>query len=625
MNKQILRNNYRLLGFIILDVILITFSHWISITYISPIEGDFLQIEYWYIYLLIILVVKILVLSIFNLYKIILEFVGFSEVMRVFAATIISSLIVFGIFFFLEKEVFPTYLFLFSIPVEFCLLTAVRFIKRFFISIGFGHNNKKRGNRDFVNTLVIGAGSGGKLVLDEVNKNKRLNNKIIAFVDDDPEKIGKRLNGIIIFGPISNAVKLIDKYAIKEVIIAIASLDAKQLRETIELFESKQIKIRRLPLMTEITSDSYRRIIDIKIEDLLGRGVVQLTNNGLNGFIKGKTVLVTGGGGSIGSELCHQILSNHPKTLIIFDIYENTTYNVQLELLNRIQNEKLDTNLVTLIGSVYNDKRIESVFRDYRPQLVFHAAAYKHVPLMEDSAVEAVRTNVLGTYNVARFSDKYNVEKMVLVSTDKAVRPTNVMGATKSICEKIIQYFSSISNTSFSAVRFGNVLGSNGSVVPLFKKQIDEGGPVTITDKNITRYFMTIPEAVSLILQSGVYATGGEIFILDMGQPVKIYDLAEKMIRLSGYTPHVDIQIKEIGLRPGEKLFEELLIDRKTHIRTNNDKIFIERNGSPKNIEEFIQQVKNEFEVISNQEVKELVQKMATTYIIDNKVVYKDN
>jgi len=238
---------------------------------------------------------------------------------------------------------------------------------------------------------------------------------------------------------------------------------------------------------------------------------------------------------------------------------------------------------------------------------------------MEDSAVEAVRTNVLGTYNVARLSDKYHVEKMVLVSTDKAVRPTNVMGATKSICEKIIQYFSSISDTSFAAVRFGNVLGSNGSVVPLFKKQIDAGGPVTITDKNITRYFMTIPEAVSLILQSGVYATGGEIFILDMGEPVKIYDLAEKMIRLSGYVPHVDIKIKEIGLRPGEKLFEELLLDRETHMKTENDKIFIERNGKPKSIDEFINEVKQEFEVINNHDVKVLVQKLATTYIIDDK------
>ena len=619
MNIKNHRNNFRLLAFVLMDVMIISFSYWIGITYISPIEGNFFDIDYWYFYIIVIVVIKIICLAIFNLYKLLLDFVGFSEVMRVLLSTILSSSIIFVLFQLTNKTVFPPYLFVFTIPVEFVLLLAVRFTKRIFISLGLNSSSRSKSPKDYVNTLVGGACSGGKLVLDEVLKNKRLNNKIIAFADDDEEKIGKRLNGIIIVGPIANSIKLVDKYNIGEVIIAIASLDSERLREIIELFDIKKVKIRRLPLMTELRSDSYRNIIDIKIEDLLSRGVVQLNNTGLTDFIRGKTVLVTGGGGSIGSELCAQILNYSPKALIIFDIYENTTYNVQLELQKRIEEEMLETKLITLIGSVYNDKRIESVFKDYLPQLVFHAAAYKHVPLMEDSAVEAVRTNVLGTYNVARLSDKYHVEKMVLVSTDKAVRPTNVMGATKSICEKIIQYFSSISDTSFAAVRFGNVLGSNGSVVPLFKKQIDAGGPVTITDKNITRYFMTIPEAVSLILQSGVYATGGEIFILDMGEPVKIYDLAEKMIRLSGYVPHVDIKIKEIGLRPGEKLFEELLLDRETHMKTENDKIFIERNGKPKSIDEFINEVKQEFEVINNHDVKVLVQKLATTYIIDDK------
>lgn len=618
MNKAVYTKNLRALEFIIVDALIAIFVLWFSLYFANNINL-FLHNDVLYI-LLITVFLKTVIYSLFHLYHLVLEFVGFSEGIRSFFAVCISQALLYIIYRVFFPGLLPFVLLMFIIPVEFLMIFFARLSKRVLIRIGFiygGTNNIYKKNN--IHTLVIGAGSGGKLVLDEISKNASLRNRVLAFVDDDPIKINKRLNGIPVFGPISDALSLVDKYKVTEIIIAIANLKPERLKAIIELFSQRTLRIRRLPLMTEISTDTKRRIIDVNIEDLLSRGVVELDSQGLLDFIKGKTVLVTGGGGSIGSELCHQILSYHPQTLVVFDIYENTTYDVQIELRRRIDEERLDTHLVVLIGSVYNDTRMESVFETYKPQLVFHAAAYKHVPLMEDSAVEAVRTNVLGTYNVARLSDRYGVEKMVLVSTDKAVRPTNVMGATKSCCEKIIQYFASISKTNYSAVRFGNVLGSNGSVVPLFKKQIAEGGPITITDRKITRYFMTISEAVSLILQSGVYATGGEIFILDMGEPVHIYDLAENMIRLSGLTPGVDIKIVEIGLRPGEKLYEELLIDKDKHIKTQNDKIFIETNGKPINVEDFIAKMKQQFEVISNQEVKQMVQNVVESYIIDDK------
>ena len=615
--KRINSRRARIIEFLIVDILLIIGVCWLGMKFI--LDEDLFKNENLLLIIGLTVVIKITLLTIFGQYNLVLEFVGFLEAIRLFASVISSNLIIFLVYLLIDQAQFPFYFFVLITPLEYFVFIFLRFSKRILIRFGIIYAAPRSRTRHLINTLVIGAGSGGKLVLDEINKNINLKNKIVAFVDDSDEKIKKRLNGIPILGPIANSLEFVEKYNIQEVIIAIANINPERLKEIIKLFAKTSIKIKRLPLMTEISSDSSRKIVDVKIEDLLGRGVIILDNDGLNNFIENKTVLVTGGGGSIGSELCHQILSYNPKTLIIFDIYENTTYEVQLELKKRIDIEKRQTHLIVLIGSVYNDIRIEDVFNAYKPNLVFHAAAYKHVPLMEDSAVEAVRTNVLGTYNVARLADKYQVEKMVLVSTDKAVRPTNVMGATKACCEKIIQYFDSISKTNYSAVRFGNVLGSNGSVVPLFKRQIAEGGPVTITDKEITRFFMTIPEAVSLILQSGVYAKGGEIFILDMGEAVKIYDLAEKMIRLSGLIPNIDIQIIETGLRPGEKLFEELLVDKGVHLKTDNEKIFIERGVSPINIERFIEDIKHQFEVISNQEVKQLVHSLIKSYIVDDK------
>ncbi|MDD4212008.1 MAG: nucleoside-diphosphate sugar epimerase/dehydratase [Bacilli bacterium] len=616
--KKLNHRHFRTTQFILVDCTIIFIAYWFGLYHIQQV--NLFDVDYWLYIILGIIGIKIIFLIIFNLYNLLLEFVGIMELLKLVASELVSSILIYIIFAFAKPGLFSLDFMILVMPVTFILHYFLRGAKRLFlrlrIIVGTGEVNGLK----IIPTLVIGAGSGGKMVLDEVTKNLNLHNRIVAFVDDSPEKIHKSLNGIPIYGPVKDSVALIERFKIQEVIIAIANIESIQLKELIRIFNVASIKIKRLPLMTEISGDSAPTIIDVKIEDLLARGVVDLQNEGVSEFLHDKVVLVTGGGGSIGSELCNQIISYNPRTLIIFDIYENTTYDVQLDLRQRIQEEQRNIHLVVLIGSVYNDHRIEEVMKKYHPQIIFHAAAYKHVPLMEDSAVEAVRTNVLGTYNVASLANKYHAEKMVLVSTDKAVRPTNVMGATKSCCEKIIQYFDNISETNYSAVRFGNVLGSHGSVVPLFKKQITQGGPITITHRDITRYFMTIPEAVSLILQSGVYATGGEIFILDMGEPVRIYNMAEQMIRLSGLVPHVDIQIKEIGLRPGEKLYEELLVDVENNIKTKNDKIFIEHNHQPiKNIEDFVATIRSQFEVVSNQEVKSLVQSLVTEYIIDDK------
>ena len=475
--------------------------------------------------------------------------------------------------------------------------------------------------KNAVRTLVVGAGATGKVVIDETRRNSDNHNKVIAFVDDDPNKIGGILANVPIKGPISEIEKIIDFYDIEEVIIAMSKIDNQRLHEVLGYLESCAVRVRRMPLISEMEGPNDKRIIDVDLDDLLCREPVILDNHEINTMLKGQTVMVTGAGGSIGSELVRQIFNTHPSTLVLFDIYENSTYDIQMELVNRMRKENItDIKLVTLIGSTYNEVRVEQIIKKYKPDYIYHAAAYKHVPLMEDSPAEAIRTNVIGTYNVAKLADKYKVKKMVLVSTDKAVRPTNTMGATKRFAETIIQYFSDKSkNTRYAAVRFGNVLGSNGSVVPLFKKQIDNGGPVTITHKDIIRYFMTIPEAVSLILQCGLFAEGGEIFILDMGKPVKILNLAERLIRQAGKVPYVDIDIVETGLRPGEKLYEELLLDIEHQQKTSNKRIYVEEKESIKPIEEEIKEISKVFEMEETNDVKKLLSSIIKTYkITDN-------
>lgn len=472
-----------------------------------------------------------------------------------------------------------------------------------------------------IRTLVVGAGASGKVFVDESRRSKDSNNKVVVIVDDDESKIGGLFANIPVEGPISNIRSIIERLKIQEVVICISNLDHKRLQEILGLLDNAPVRIRRMPMLSEMEGPNDKRIIDIDVNDLLNRDPVVLNNDAINDMLSGKSVLVTGAGGSIGSELVRQIFNTHPKTLILFDIYENSTYEIQMELTRRIREEKIkDINLITLIGSTYNEFRVETILKKYRPDYIYHAAAYKHVPLMEDSPAEAIRTNVIGTYNVAKMADKYHVKKMVLVSTDKAVRPTNVMGATKRFAETIIQYFSSNSSTKYAAVRFGNVLGSNGSVVPLFKKQIEAGGPVTITDKEIIRYFMTIPEAVSLIIQCSLFADGGEIFVLDMGKPVKILDLAERLIRQAGLIPGTDIKIIETGLRPGEKLYEELLIDLEHQSKTDNSRIFVENKGDVnKNLEKDVAEASKAFSMEETSDVKTLLKKLISTYKVSQR------
>ena len=479
--------------------------------------------------------------------------------------------------------------------------------------------NNRFSSKKTIRTLVIGAGAAAKIIIDDSKFNKNNKHDIVVLVDDDENKIGGMFSNIPVKGPISEINTIIDYYKVEEVIIAIANLKQERLHEILNLLSASNVRVKRMPILSEMQGPNDTRIIDVDLDDLLCRDPIILDNHEIDEQLANKTVLVTGAGGSIGSELVRQIFNTHPKTLVLFDIYENSTYDIQMELVKKIRDEKIkDINLVTLIGSTYNEFRVEQLFKTYKPDFVYHAAAYKHVPLMEDSPAEAIRTNVIGTYNVASMANKYKTKKMVLVSTDKAVRPTNVMGATKRFAEMIIQHYADASKkTAYAAVRFGNVLGSNGSVVPLFKKQIEAGGPVTITDKNIIRYFMTIPEAVSLILQCGLFAKGGEIFILDMGKPVKIMDLVEKLIRQAGFVPGVDIEIVETGLRPGEKLYEELLLDTENQIKTENRKIFIEKNEKyNETIESDLKAVTQAFNMDETKDVKELLSKFVSTYSI---------
>jgi FlaA1/EpsC-like NDP-sugar epimerase len=539
--------------------------------------------------------------------------VGFEDVMKISLISIISNIAIVVFIFASEYNFMYKSAFIFITPLEVVLVTFPRIINRI---VGYIKTNMDWNNALGRRTLIIGAGSAGEIVVKEIYKNKDLNNLPVAFLDDDPKKQGNRLSGIKIVGPISQLKETLEDLKIEEVIISIANIPLKKYREMLATISEKNIKIKRLTVMSDVDSQTTK-IVDVKIEDLLNRDEIKLDDAHIKDFIKDEIVLVTGGGGSIGSELCRQISELEPKKLIIFDIYENNAYDIQQELLRKFQKQGKHFDLVVRIGSVYNEIRTEEIFKQFKPTIVFHAAAYKHVPLMEDSAVEAVRTNVIGTYNVSSLANKYQVKKFVLVSSDKAVRSTNVMGATKRYAELIIQEQQNHSEiTKFSAVRFGNVLGSNGSVIPLFKKQIADGGPVTVTHPDITRYFMTIPEAVGLILQCGVYAKGGEVFILDMGEPVKIRELAEKMIRLAGYRPYNDIQIEYTGLRPGEKLYEELLVDHnhEDQCRTDNEKIFIEKQREVSEADLELNQIKETLETLKNCEVKDFVAKIITTY-----------
>ena len=422
--------------------------------------------------------------------------------------------------------------------------------------------------------MVIGAGAAGQALIKEIINSKKLNTQVVCIIDDNPTKHGRVLEGITIVGDRYSIPEMAKKYKVDRIIYAIPEAAADDRKAILNICKDTGCRLQTVPGVYQLVNGevSVSRLRNVEITDLLGRAQVQVNMDEIYSSIQGKTLLVTGGGGSIGSELCRQIAASHPKKLIIFDMYENNAYEIQQEL-RRKYGDSLD--LEVLIGSVRNTNRVRSIMQKYKPDVVFHQAAHKHVPLMEDSPNEAIKNNVFGTLNTARAASENGCKRFILISTDKAVNPTNIMGASKRICEMIIQTLNTTCETEFVAVRFGNVLGSNGSVIPLFRKQIEEGGPVTVTDKNIIRYFMTIPEAVSLVLQAGAYARGGEIFVLDMGEPVKIDDMARNLIRLSGYEPDVDIPIVYTGLRPGEKMFEECLKEEEGLQKTANDLIFI--------------------------------------------------
>ncbi|MCI8544263.1 MAG: polysaccharide biosynthesis protein [Lachnospiraceae bacterium] len=439
-------------------------------------------------------------------------------------------------------------------------------------------NNKRASmveRKQKVSTMIIGAGAACNMILKELENSQYLNLCARCIIDDQPGCHGKLMRGVPIVGGRDCILDAVIQYGIDEIIFAIPSANNKTKKEILDICKESGCKLRTVPGTYQLINGdvSVSALKEVEIEDLLGREPIQINSEEVLGYVSDRVVLVTGGGGSIGGELCRQIAAHHPRQMIILDIYENNAYEVQQELMRQYP----ELNLVVLIGSVRNTSRVNSVFETYRPEIVYHAAAHKHVPLMEDSPNEAIKNNVMGTWKIATAADRYGADRFVLISTDKAVNPTNVMGASKRICEMIIQMMNQRSKTNYVAVRFGNVLGSNGSVIPLFKQQIAEGGPVTVTDPEIIRYFMTIPEAVSLVLQAGAYAKGGEIFVLDMGEPVKILDLAVNLIKLSGYRPGEDIEIKFTGLRPGEKMYEELLIEQEELEKTANRMIFVER------------------------------------------------
>lgn len=469
---------------------------------------------------------------------------------------------------------------------------------------------------DVSNVLIIGAGTAGNIVINEIKENPQMKKRVVGILDDDKNKVGRKIHNVKILGITDDVEKIVDENNIEEIIIAMAKISKEDKKIVIEKCQKTKCKLKTIPGIYEIIDGKVdiKKIRDVEIEDLLGREPIRTNLKKISNYVENKVVLVTGGGGSIGSELCRQIATFKPKLLIIVDNYENNAYAIQQELIRKYGNT---LNLRTIIASIREEVRMEEIFKIYRPEVVFHAAAHKHVPLMENSPSEAIKNNIFGTYKVASLADKYEVKRFVLISTDKAVNPTNIMGATKRAAEMIIQTLNEKSKTEYVAVRFGNVLGSNGSVIPLFKQQIAEGGPVTITHPDIIRYFMTIPEAVGLVIQAGAMAKGGEIFVLDMGEPVKIMDLANNLIKLSGFEPGVDMKVEFTGLRPGEKLYEELLMSEEGLTKTENSKIFI---GKPVDFD--TNKVKQHLNVlgkiVENEDVElidSVMRELVTTYI----------
>lgn len=599
--------------------------------------SSYLKFAPWYT------IFSVVIFWLLRLYKSIWRFASYSEFVRIVAATVITGLFHTAVITITVRRM-PVSYYMFGILIQFLLVAGVRFSYRFVLLERGKKEKEESGN--YCRIMVIGAGAAGQTILREMSRAREVKGKICCIIDDNSNKWGRYIDGVPVVGGRDDIMVNAKKYKINQIFFAIPSASAEEKRDILNICKETGCELKILPgiyqLMTgEIALSKMRKV---SIEDLLGREPIKVDMNEIFRYLKGKVILVTGGGGSIGSELCRQIAGHNPKQLIIFDVYENNAYDIEQELKSKYP----DLNLKVLIGSVRDSRRVSSIFRTYKPEIVYHAAAHKHVPLMETSPCEAIKNNVMGTYKVASAALRNGCQRFVLISTDKAVNPTNIMGASKRLCEMVIQSMDTISKTGnakllpflgahyeddefgedttasipcngqrteFVAVRFGNVLGSNGSVIPLFRKQIEKGGPVTVTHPDIIRYFMTIPEAVSLVLQAGTYAKGGEIFVLDMGAPVKIDTLARNLIKLSGYEPDVDIQIKYTGLRPGEKLYEEKLMAEEGLMKTDNDLIHIGK-PIPFDVKEFLHQLEvlADASYANDAEICHMVEKIVPTY-----------
>lgn len=600
--------------FVLSDIVLLTISFFCA--YLIRFDLDFDAIEKIYIIrmpmlLIISLSMKITVFTFFKLYKSLWKYAGVYELVSIFLASALTNGVLFVYIAFVNRLA-PRSIFVITGMLDVLLIGGSRLVYRLYDRLVLGRVNKMDNVK---RVLIVGAGDAGAMITKEMELHPELNYRAIAFLDDNDYKKGKKINGIPVLGGIKDVADVVDRKNIDEIIIAIPSAKPSILNRIYEQCVKTKRKVKILPSMSQLIDESImlKRIKDVDIEDLLGREPVVVDLEGIAGYLSGKVVMVTGGGGSIGSELCRQISSFGPKKLVMLDNYENGLHDIFVELTRKYP----ELDIIPVIANIREMDRLKEIFDEYRPNIVFHAAAHKHVPLMENNPEEAIKNNVFGTWNVAHCADMYNTDRFVLISTDKAVNPTNVMGATKRIAEMIIQALDKKSKTEFVAVRFGNVLGSNGSVIPLFKKQIEQGGPVTVTHPDVTRFFMTIPEAVQLVIQAGAMAEGGEIFVLDMGEPVKILDLAKNLIRLSGFEPYEDIDIEITGLRPGEKLYEELLLNEEGLKATKHNKIFI---AKPLHID--YELLERELEILKqkvykssdSQELKEYVKVIVPTY-----------
>ncbi len=614
MNKTL-----RVLLLIVVDIILVNIALYgaLLIRFDGGIPVQYIQS--FYNLSPIFTLIRILCFYFFGLYKRLWQYASIGELLSVVGAVTVGTAVNVSLTYFIIEGgslPLPRSVFLLSWLLCIFLIGGSRLTWRLIRDYGLKFQN---GDEKGKTVLIVGAGDTGVLVAKELRRHYGNGIKIVGFVDDDPDKQKLKVLNLPVLGNRDNLPKLINKFSVEEVIIAIPSLDGSEIREIVSLCHETEVKVKILPGMYDILEEkvTVNHIREVQVEDLLGREPVKVDLEGISGYLKNKVVLVTGAGGSIGSELCRQILKFLPAKLLLLDNCENNVYDIEMEL----RNTDPEVELIPLVKDIKDKKAIEDIFCHYKPCVVYHAAAHKHVPLMEANPEEAIKNNVMGTYNVAQASDKYGAQKFVLISTDKAVNPTSIMGASKRLAEIIIQYLDKTSKTNFVAVRFGNVLASRGSVVPLFKKQIAEGGPVTVTHPEMVRYFMTIPEAVELVIQAGVLAKGGEIFVLDMGEPVKILDLAKNLIKLSGFKPGKDIEIVFTGIRPGEKLYEELLTAEEGTTATTHKRIFVAKpNGLDSAlIEELIQNINSHKFPTNMQETEELIRKFIPQFRASDK------